>query len=181
MIKIIVGSENPVKISAVYFGFKKFFEEFDVLSRKADSGVAQQPFENDTFTGAENRAESLRKLNHSENLEADYFVGIEGGISRIFERWFAFGCICIKNRSGRTAFGTSPHFELPESMIEKIRNGKELGEVIDDISNSENTKRKEGAIGYFTNGVMNREELYKCGVITALIPFINSKLYFDGV
>ena len=176
--KILVGSQNPVKIKSVKSAFSKFFDDIEVKGISVDSKVPDQPINDDTFIGAKNRAEALYKLNDIQKLDAEYFVGIEGGVSKIFDRWFAYGCMCIMNSSRKVSFGTSPHFELPKSIMEELLKGKELGEVMDEIMNEENTKHKSGAIGFFTNGVMDRKELYESGLITALVPFLHERLYF---
>ena len=45
---------------------------------------------------------------------------------------------------------------------------------------TENSKVKGGAIGFFTNDVMDRKELYLGGLIVALVPFLHKKLYFKN-
>jgi len=79
------------------------------------------------------------------------------------------------NSEGKKGFGTSAHFELPEKVIKEIKLGKELGHVMDEIQNIQNTKQKKGAIGYFTNGKITRKDLYIPGIITALIPFLHKE------
>ena len=85
--------------------------------------------------------------------------------------------ICIIDEKGKISFATSSFFPLPSKIIKKLLKGKELGEVIDELAYEKNTKQKYGAIGFFTKGVVNREKLYFQGVISALIPFINKKLF----
>lgn len=177
MSKILVGSKNPVKIESVKEAFGKYFKSIEVIGYSVDSGVPDQPVNEETFEGAKNRALALLAKNRSENLGADYFVGIEGGITELYSRWFAFGCMCVVNRAGETGFGTSAHFELPENVVRELLNGKELGDVMDDLQNKSNTKQKHGAIGYFTNGVMSRAELYVPGLVTALIPFLHEEYF----
>lgn len=173
--KILVGSKNPVKIEAVREAFKKYFNEIETVGFDVDSKVPNQPFEDETFFGAENRTFELKKINEQQNLNADYFIGIEGGISNNFNRWFAYGAVCIMNPEGKKGFGTSAHFELPEKVIKEIKSGKELGHVMDEIQNIQNTKQKKGAIGYFTNDKLTRKDLYIPGIITALIPFLHKE------
>ena len=60
----------------------------------------------------------------------------------------------------------------------QLLDGKELGHVMDKLMREENTKQRGGAIAYFTNGRMNRKELYIPGLISALIPFQHKGLYF---
>ncbi len=179
MIKVLVGSKNPVKIDAVKEAFLKYFSDVEVTGIPADSKVAAQPVGDETFAGAKNRAAELQKINVKNNLHADYFIGIEGGIAKFFNQWFALGLMCIIDKEGKTGFGASPLFELPESVTEELLKGVELGDVMDRITGDHNTKQKEGAIGYFTNGIMNRKELYVQGLITAFIPFLHEELFFN--
>lgn len=176
--KILVGSKNPVKIDSVKEAFANYFDEIEVVGVEVDPEVSIQPINDETFTGAKNRALKLKVLNDSENLGAEYFVGIEGGITKQFDKWFAFGCMCVVDKEGRIGFGTSPHFELPKAVVEKLLSGIELGEVMDNIMSQQNTKQKNGAIGFFTNGVMNRKELYMEGLKVAVIPFLHKEMFF---
>ncbi len=176
--KILVGSKNPVKIEAVREAFSNYFENLDIIGLKADSGVSSQPVNDETFLGAKNRAEHLRRLNESENLCADFFVGIEGGVAKFFNRWFALGLMCVIDKNDRIGFGASPLFELPESITGELLKGVELGEVMDKLTGDLNTKQKGGAIGFFTNGVIDRKNLYVPGLVNALIPFLHQNLFF---
>lgn len=176
--KILVGSKNPVKIDAVREAFKNYFDLIEVIGLDADSQVSDQPINGETFEGAKNRAEELRKKNFDENLNAEFFVGIEGGIIEMFNKWFALGLMCVIDKNDKVGFGTSPLFELPDSIVKELLNGIELGDVMDKITGDHNSKQKSGAIGFFTNGVMDRKELYVPGIITALIPFLHEALYF---
>jgi inosine/xanthosine triphosphatase len=176
--KILVGSKNPVKVSSVEEAFKNYFPNIEVMGIEVASGVSNQPIGDETFAGAKNRAFALKQINVEQNLNADFFVGIEGGIIKLYEKWFAFGCMCVVDKEGNIGFGSSPQFELPPKVVEKLLSGIELGEVMDQIQNEENTKQKHGAIGYFTNGVMNRKELYIEGLKVAVVPFLHKKMYF---
>ena len=176
--KILVGSKNPVKIDSVKEAFANYFEGIEVVGVDVDSEVSVQPINDETFVGAQNRAMKLKELNDSQNYGADIFVGIEGGITKQFDKWFAFGCMCVLDKDGRVGFGTSPHFELPQVVVEKLVKGIELGDVMDEIMNQQNTKQRHGAIGFFTNGVMNRKELYIEGLKVAVIPFLHKEMYF---
>jgi inosine/xanthosine triphosphatase len=175
--KVLVGSTNPVKIAAVKEAFGRYFKKIEVEGIATKSGVPEQPVGDQNFVGAEQRALELYREHHRE---ADFFVGAEGGIRKIYGRWFDFGCFCIIDKDKRKAFGTSPWFELPKNIVKKLLNGEELGPVIDDITGQKNCKQKEGAIGYFTNNVMSRKELYVAGLVVALAPFIRKELFFSN-
>lgn len=176
--KILVGSENPVKLAAVKEAFEYYYAEVEVVGVKVPSGVPDQPVNDQTLTGAENRALKLKELNETNNLCADYFAGVEGGIVFNHNKWFAFGGMCVVDREGNKSFGTSAHFEIPREVSERLLNGEELGHVMDDIMQQKNTKQKMGAIGFFTKGIMDRKQLYVPGIIAALVPFNHKEMYF---
>lgn len=178
--KILVGSKNPVKIDSVKEALSNYFESVSVEGTKVDSGVSSQPVNDETFVGAKNRAENLKLLNDEQKMDADLFVGIEGGIKFLYDRWFAFGCMCIMDKKGDVGFGISPLFELPNIVTKKLLSGTELGDVMDELLNEQNTKQKQGAIGYFTNGIMNRKELYIEGLKVAIIPFLHKEMFFNN-
>lgn len=180
LVKVLVGSKNPVKINSVYEAFSKFFKNVEVTGIEVNSSVSQQPVDDETFKGAKNRALELMKINASENLNGEYFVGVEGGIIKQFGKWFAFGGMCIIDKDGNEGFGASPHFELPEFIIKKLLEGAELGDVMDEITNKQNTKQNAGAIGFFTNGIMHRKDLYVPGLISALVPFLHKDIFFKN-
>ncbi len=171
--KILVGSKNPVKIESVKIAFSKYFDNCLIEGINANSNVPDQPINEQTFEGAKNRCVELKKYSNYNNLLADFYVGIEGGISKLHNIWFSYGCVCVANNNNQFGFGTSPLFQLPSFVIERLLNGEELGAVMDELFNHKNSKQSLGAIGFLTHGVMNRTELYTSGVITALIPFIN--------
>jgi len=176
--KVLVGSENPVKIEATREVFSKYFGETEVTGIQVPSKVSAQPIGEETFEGAKNRALELKKLNEERNLGVDFFVGIEGGITKLYSKWFALGVGCVIDNQGRIGYGVSPYFELPESIVEQLFSGSELGQVMEKISGEDNIRQKEGAIGFLSKAVLNRKNLYIHSLIVALVPFLNKDLYF---
>ena len=77
---VVVSSKNPVKIGAARQGFELMFPGgagFDIRSLSVPSGVPEQPFsDQETLDGATNRANNAR----AAEPDADYWVGIEGGV-----------------------------------------------------------------------------------------------------
>ena len=167
-----------MKLEATKDAFSTYFDVGDVGGIGVNSKVSNQPIEDETFVGARNRALALRRINEEQNFKAAFFVGIEGGIRKLFGQWFTFGVICIVDDAGRVGYGTSPFFELPSDITEMLLDGTELGVVMDHLIGEANTKEKQGAVGYFTKGVMDRRRYYVAGLTVALIPFLNKDLYF---
>jgi inosine/xanthosine triphosphatase len=176
--KVLVGSENPVKIEAAKEVFSKYFGQISVTGVKVSSKVPIQPIDEEMLEGAKNRALELKKLNEEKSLGADFFVGIEGGITKLYSKWFASGVGCVIDNQGRIGYGISPYFELPGRIVEQLLSGSELGEVMEEISGKNNIRQKEGAIGMLSKGVMDRKALYIHCLISALVPFLNKELYF---
>ena len=170
--KVAVGSTNPTKIQAVAETFQEIFGKVEVMGIKVDSGVSGQPFKEDVVEGSVNRAKSVLKLTF-----ADFGVGIEGGVMKLGEKWYNLGFVAIVDKEGRTGTGTSGWFECPPSILEKLKNGEELGEVMDELTGRKDTKKQEGAIGILTKGKVIRKDLYKHGVFMALAPFLSPEVF----
>lgn len=172
---IIIASNNPVKIQAALQGFQRMFpaEEFTIRQLSVPSGVNSQPFtDQETYLGASNRVDAAFQM----DPQADFWVGIEGGVEEQDGELSAFAWIVIrsKNRRSRSRSGT---FLLPKKLADLIRQGIELGEADDIVFNRSNSKQANGAIGILTGNVIDRTDLYLHAVILALVPFKNDDLY----
>ena len=171
--KIVVASKNPVKINATDAGFCTYFNGVEVQGVSVESGVSDQPkSDEETLKGALNRVKNAR----NEFNDADYWVGIEGGLAMNGSEIEAFAWIVItsgeKNGKARTA-----SFQLPGKVAALVAEGYELGEADDILFKQENSKQKTGAVGLLTGNKINRTALYKQAVQLALVPFLNPGLY----
>ncbi len=173
--KVVVASKNPVKLEAVRAGFEQMFgqELIDVLGVAVHSGVAKQPMSDmETRMGAMNRAEEARRL----AADADYWVGVEGGVEEDELGLMAFAWVVVRSVHG-VGYGKTGTFFLPPQVANLVRQGKELGEADDVVFGRVNSKQENGAIGLLTRDVINRASLYQPAVVMALIPFCNPQLY----
>jgi inosine/xanthosine triphosphatase len=176
MKKVIVASTNPVKIEAAQIGFAKMFpnESFDVKSVSAPSEVSDQPMSSaETLKGAANRVRNVSKL----VPDADYWIGIEGGVEDANEELEVFAWVVVKAGDGKMGKGKTGSFFLPQKIAELVRQGVELGEADDIVFGRTNSKQANGAIGILTNDALTRTTYYEPAVIMALIPFKNETLY----
>ncbi|MDP3726636.1 MAG: inosine/xanthosine triphosphatase [bacterium] len=175
--KIIVASKNPVKINAALSGFQKMFPDhtFDIEGVSVASGVSNQPQSDaETLQGAHQRVEHAR----IQYPNADFWVGIEGGIEHKNKEMEAFAWIVVHAKEGGASKGRTGTFFLPPRVAELILEGKELGEADDIVFGTTNSKQANGAIGLLTNNVIHRERYYTEALVLALIPFKNRELYF---
>lgn len=176
MKKVIVASANPVKIKSTEIGFAKMFpgETFVISGDPAASEVPDQPMNDaETVKGATNRADNVSKL----KPDADYWVGIEGGLQLTDDGLSAFAWVVVRSRDGKIGKGKTGSFFLPLNVAELIRQGKELGEADDIVFGTNNSKQANGAVGILTGDVLTRTTFYEPAVILALIPFKNPELY----
>jgi inosine/xanthosine triphosphatase len=171
-----LASKNPVKGAAALLGFQRMFaeEEFEIRSVSVSSGVGHQPLSDDeTLRGALCRAQQARSV----LPDADYWVGIEGGVEGQAMEMAAFAWVVILSLDGGVGKGRTGTFFLPEAVAELVRQGKELGEADDIVFSQVNSKQDRGAVGLLTANVVDRTQLYAHAVILALIPFKNRPLY----
>lgn len=177
MKSVVVASHNPVKQRSVVAGFKRMFPrvDFDIETLAVRSSVRKQPVSNEeTLRGAITRAKGANQ----RSVQADYCVGIEGGIEDGSDGMQAFAWVAImsKDSIGKARTGT---FYLPERIADLIRQGKELGEADDLIFNRRNSRLQDGAVGILTENAIDRQRLYEHAVVLALVSFKNPSLYFE--
>ena len=174
---LVVASQNPVKAKAAVGGYRRMFPEdpVELETVAVDSGVGHQPMtEAETLAGAENRARAAAEL----RPEADFWVGIEGGIEDLADGMLAYAWIVVLSK-GPTGKGRTGGFLLPEAVAGLVRAGHELGDANDQVFGRQNSKQQEGAIGLLTGKVMDRTELYEHAMVLALAP-IKSATYFES-
>jgi len=176
MLRVAVGSKNPVKVGAVKAGFESYWREIpvQVTGFEVASGVSSQPLsDEESLKGARNRAQ---KALHALPAAA-FGVGIEGGLQKIENVWTDTQWVVVVNRAGKVAIGQSVRVEVPDSMVELIHQGLELGEVIDKVFGQTNMKHAGGYINEVTQGLINREQQCLGAVISALVPFATPELF----
>lgn len=176
MKKVVVGSANPVKIAAAKNGFEKMFkeEQFEVVGVNVDSGVPDQPFgDEETLQGAKNRAKAAAEV----VPDADYSVGMEGGIMERDDGWVT--CAWHVVMSGGEVIGRAKTAEvfLPKKTVELVKQGKELSHANDEVFGMENSKHSEGMTGILTGGLLPRAVYYETAFYLALAPLKHKAIY----
>ncbi|GHO44182.1 hypothetical protein KSX_23450 [Ktedonospora formicarum] len=126
----------------------------------------------ESIRGARNRA--VRAL---EALGADYGVGLEGGLQETGGIWFDCGWIVVTDSKGHQGTGATIKLVVPEAMLKMIREGMELGDVIDTIFERQNSKQAEGHFGLMTGNALTRASCYSDGVVAALARFVHPHLF----
>ncbi|MCD6092565.1 MAG: inosine/xanthosine triphosphatase [Candidatus Aenigmarchaeota archaeon] len=171
--KIAVGSKNPVKLNAAENVMKKIFGNFELMPVDVDSGVGDMPMsEEETIRGATNRAvESVKKTG------SDLGIGMEGGIAEKLGKYFLINWCAVADKNEDVAIGCGTQLELPDNIVNKVREGKELGIVMDEITGINDTKQKMGCIGILTGGLTDRQTAWEIALIYAMAKRLAPKFY----
>ncbi len=173
---IMVASTNPVKIASALAGFQRMFpdDQYTAQGISVASGVSDQPMSDaETMQGAINRAESAQQ----REPDADYWVGIEGGVDSHDGALQAFAWIVVMG-GGHIGKSRTAAYYLPEETASLVRQGIELGDADDQVFGRSNSKQQNGSVGLLTGDVIDRTAYYVQAVILALIPFKNSQFTF---
>ncbi|OQS04984.1 inosine/xanthosine triphosphatase [Thraustotheca clavata] len=178
--EIVVASRNPVKIQAAKDGFEKMFlnQQVKMTGINVASGVSDQPMScKETLDGAMNRANAAKNALPNAN----YWIGIEGGVEKCHENnaMEVFAWIVVLSLDPRKkGMAKTANFYLPQQVIELVDQGVELGHADDQVFGRSNSKQNNGAVGLLTNDVITRSSYYEQAVVLALIPFKNQQLNF---
>jgi len=171
--RVAVGSKNPVKIRAVENVFKKVFGKVKILNVEVESGVSHTPssFE-EIVKGAINRAKNALRI-----TDADFGVGLEGGYEKTKFGVLLSGVVAIVDKKGKIGIGSGGRTLLPKMIVKELKKGKELGEIMDQIQKTKNTKQKMGTVGFLLKGHTNRQKSFEQAVLYALARFLRPEIY----
>lgn len=166
MKKVIIASTNPVKIKVAEKAFADVFpnEKFEFVSVKSESGVPEQPMNEETLQGARNRLSFVR----NKHPQADYWISQEGGLFTKDKRLFCRAWIVICDKDGFIGEASTSNFYLPPKVKEYIEQGMDLGKANDTFFAAVNSAQGIGAIGHLTDGLVDRVEYYVQPAIIAL-------------
>lgn len=152
--KIVIGSKNPAKISAVQSVFNSGDIEF--IPVNVPSGVRDQPFsDEETIKGAINRAYSALEAGGGK-----LGIGLEGGVQETEYGLFLCNWGALAEQGKPPIIAGGARIPLPKEVADKLLAGEELGPVMESFTNNEEVRKKEGAIGVFTNGQISRSEMF---------------------
>ncbi|KAJ3140420.1 hypothetical protein HK101_003502 [Irineochytrium annulatum] len=143
-----VGSTNRAKLASVEQALAKVFSEaadrVDVRGCAVASGVRDQPTsDQETMQGAIARAKAAM----AAVPDADFGVGIEGGVQEIAGKWFESGWVAVVDAKGKTGLGTSARYQLSEGIMRRIKAGEELADIMDDMTGTQDVRHNAGAMG----------------------------------
>lgn len=158
------------------------WSEASVVARPVSVSVPAMPLTDwQLMQGARERALAVRQSLTSKKMDADIYVGLEGGFHSISieGEWHTFLRGWAYATDGKKqAFGASPSITVPESIVKKVVEGRrELGLVIDEVSGARDVRSKQGAWGVLSRDLVTRSMSFEVALIAAFAPFYNGRLY----
>ncbi|MDD5557740.1 MAG: inosine/xanthosine triphosphatase [bacterium] len=167
-----VGSLNRIKRRAVEEACRELFGGATVRPFRTDSGVSHTPATDDEIIeGAARRAAGA----FGEG-GADFGVGLEGGVAQTPHGPILKGWVAVFDGT-RTFIGATPGLPLPASVMEKVRGGRELAHLMEEMTGVEDVRSKQGAFGVLTGNRITRLQSFKLALYCAFAPVVNGKLY----
>ena len=154
-----------------------------VVARQVETGVPPMPLTDwQLMQGARERAFAVRESLKNRRLEADVYVGLEGGFHSISVdgEWHTFlrGWAYATDGGSKSAFGAAPSITVPPQIVKNVVQGRrELGLVIDEVAGARDVRSRQGAWGILSRDLVTRSMSFELALIAAFAPFYNSKLY----
>jgi inosine/xanthosine triphosphatase len=186
--KIALGSDRVAKIMAVRASVARIAEidsawaDASVVARPVETNVPAMPLTDwQLMEGARERALAVRDLLRQRQLDAELYVGLEGGFHSISieGEWYTFLRGWAYATDGkRESFGAAPSIAVPPALARSVIEGRrELGLVIDEVSGRRDVRSREGAWGVLSRDLVTRSMSFELALIAAFAPFYNSKMY----
>jgi inosine/xanthosine triphosphatase len=171
--QVVVGSTNPIKVAAVEVSFLRQWPSAKVVGSAVETGVSEMPMsDEECVSGARNRARLAL-----QQSDAEFGVGLEGGVNPEASGLMLLGWVAIVHRDGQESVGCTAKIPLPKLLAVRILAGEELGPVMDDVLGEKHTAQKGGASGALTNGLVMRQDKFAMAVAYALAPFVAPEFY----
>ena len=174
--KILIGTKNPGKIEGAIQAFKKYFDNVEIEGISVNSDVGDQPVNEEILQGARNRVRNLKKYARENQIEADFYISSEAGITNSLGTWIDINCALVENKEGLQSVGTSQGFPIPDKYIDEIKE-TELGKVMDKIFSGKELGKGKGGISFLTKDEVSRIDLTRNAFIMALTKHINGEIW----
>ena len=174
--KILMGTKNPGKIEGARQAFEKYFDSVEIEGISVESNVGAQPVNEEILQGAKNRIKNLKKYAKNNNIEADFYISSEAGITNLLGEWIDINAVVVEDAKGFQSIGTSQGFPIPDKYIEEIKQ-TELGKVMDRLFSGKELGKGKGGISFLTKDEITRIDLTRNAFIMALTRFINEDIW----
>ncbi|MCF7804909.1 MAG: DUF84 family protein [Candidatus Marinimicrobia bacterium] len=183
-----IGSRREPKVEAVHSVFAQLTEKYPDIAestfypRDVNSGTQETPVTiEQLMNGAYNRVQHLKSQLTSEGIEADVFIGLEGGTHQKVHHGQRFTFLqswAYVETPRFDGYGSSGNLMLPEVITSALyEEERSLGRVIDEFIGKSGIRNNEGTFGVLTDGFIPRQHSFETALFFALAPLYNSRRY----
>lgn len=175
--KALIATKNPSKIEGTRKALARYFGNVEIEGIAVETGVPDQPVNNQIYEGAKNRLDNLIKYANENKLTADLYLSCESGVHDVFGAWENTNMVLIRDNEGLESMALSPSFPIPDKFIDEVIK-TDLNKVICKLFDTdEDNHNKGGAIQKLTHDEMTRAEMTEISVLMALTRYINGDLW----
>ena len=83
----------------------------------------------------------------------------------------------MADKAGRVTLGHGPGFAYPPQVVERVKGGRTVGDVMGEVAGVADIGAKQGAVGWLSRGALDRAELTRGAVVMAMLPRLRPELY----
>lgn len=163
---IVIGTKSESKINALKKALKKLnINDYNIISVKAKSDVRDNPINEETKMGAQNRNKFIKEYCEKNNIDYDVLISIEAGYTKEGENYYldTFANAIYK---GQKYWSRSPRLKITKNIFDYVYEQNMLHEIINEILGK---KYINGFIGFVTKDVVKREDIdaYALSIVLA--------------
>lgn len=163
---IVIGTKSESKIKALKKALKKLnINDYNIISVKAKSDVRDNPINEETKMGAQNRNKFIKEYCEKNNIDYDVLISIEAGYTKEGENYYldTFANAIYK---GQKYWSRSPRLKITKNIFDYVYEQNMLHEIINEILGK---KYINGFIGFVTKDVVKREDIdaYALSIVLA--------------
>lgn len=173
----MVASTSAAKVDAVQraadriAAIDRTFQSFTIRTLDVTGVSPRMPMTDaETLEGAR-----LRAATAARTVERPFLaIGLEGGLSTdpiaTLTSWAA------ATDGERWGYGAGGRIVLPDAVMQQVKAGRELGDVIDQLAGAQ-IRGTRGAWGWLTRDLIGRRQALLTATLAALAPFYNKETY----
>lgn len=172
-----VGSTRPAKVEGTREALQRLarvapqFADFTLQAHDLTDIAPRQPMSlEEILEGATMRASRIL------DPETEFAVGVEGGLHEVKPGVWSLQTWAAVTDGNRWGMGAGPALVLPRLVVDRVKAGEELGDVIDTLA-GESVRGTRGAWGVLTCGLIGRQDAFRLAVIAAFAPFYNGRAW----
>ncbi|HMS23180.1 MAG TPA: inosine/xanthosine triphosphatase [Candidatus Saccharibacteria bacterium] len=165
---IAVGTLREVKLEAVRQAAESIFtRETSIIGVQVESGINDQPMsQEEMLLGATNRAD----ISLARCLDAQYGVGLEGGLSNLGGHTMDSGIVVVKNRDGLEGVVETLRMQIGHKVLDLINEGLELSDAVTQLTVHDVSSNRD-AFSALSDGRISALAAYRDATICAFQTF----------